>query len=562
MLKIAEGVNLYTIKCQHCGEYSNVTPLNWITLPYGFIMLTGEKDGYIGMTCPNPECLHTTLVNESLNELNALREELFEEAEYGPGYVKPLLRYRSFPYGFDYPGYLTEHLLGDHFREIDNSSQSMAESEVLYILAENDRIDFSGLYRPYAFNDLAMGPAIYITFLRSEGIGEIVKYENETKNRVFPRYMPYEEAIELTDKFCYSHFMKEVELENVREDFPELHPLGDDSLSRSHREADRNHAFFQILTTPAAQTRKRYEMLGSGPEDAEEELTSSRSMEHEVAAYYNKGLGKEFLEKRYLDFINKYMSISERVDFTAQETETLRLDYLAQLNQQMKTEILATKQYAFFEESKTWTIIFDSKRIPNLHGKGFRYLHYLVSHMRKEYSAAELAALDGIQNDDLPAKDRRYDDQSEDEAPQKRGNIKVKELPNPGLPQLKEEKMKLQEEKDVTEEELREAQAADDKGRQEMLNAKLDSIYEKIEKCEEIYAALFDPRKEAEKTNDRIAHNLKRALSQLTKANKTAGQHFFRALRKGKNYKKRRKFAKYESTLSYDPVEDIKWNLE
>ena len=259
MNEAIEGMQFYTIKCQHCGEEALVTPLNWKTIEYGFILLTGPEDGYIGITCPNPECLHTTLKKESLETIQRLREALFEPAEHGPGYVKPLLRYRSFPYGFAYPSELVKYRRGFQSNEITENYQSMGEEEVYYRLAKRNRTDFRGLYVPYHFGHLAMAPAIFVPLVLKEGIEEILSHENENRTRVFPRYMPYDEAIENIDRFCYAHFMKDLAIEEARRKFSDLHVRYTDDSSA----ANRNHEFFQILTGPTGQTRKRYELRRS-----------------------------------------------------------------------------------------------------------------------------------------------------------------------------------------------------------------------------------------------------------------------------------------------------------
>lgn len=539
-----ENLNLYTIKCQHCGEQAVVTPLNWITLSCGFILLKGEKDGYIGTTCPNPECLHTTLAKESLETLQHLREELFEEAEYGPGYVKPLLRYRSFPYGFDYPSELAQHRLDSHRKGIDSTPRSMAEDEATHVLIRNDRIDFSGLYCPYAFDDLAMGPMMYVPWFRREGIEVIAKYENETKKRVFPRYMPYDKAMCEIDTFCDAHFMREIEIEEIRDALPGLTLVGEDSLSRSHREADRSHAFFQILTTHTGQTRKLYEMLRSGTEDSEEDHAPADSMEHQVAAYYNRGHGKEFLERKYLDFIQEYMSISGRVGFTTQAVETLRSDYLAQLNQQMRTEFLATKQYAFYEEPPTWTIIFDGKRIPNLTGIGFKYIHYLVANMRQQFSVYELAKLTSDPDISSGPPDRNTE-----AGEGVRESVKRKDVQRTPDEKFLEQ---LETRLDILDEQIDPAkQVSDPYTNKGELESERESILAEIStvKSRILYPKGEDG--EAKRLKDRITKRIERAVNEIMKWNEKAGKHFEEALRPINSLQQR-----------YNPSEDIPWHIE
>jgi Mg2+ and Co2+ transporter CorA len=95
----------------------------------------------------------------------------------------------------------------------------------------------------------------------------------------------------------------------------------------------------------------------------------------------------------------------------------------------------------------------------------------------------------------------------------------------------------------------------------EKLSKELEQTEEELEKAQKILSALHDPKKEAHKAADKVGHAIKRALEQLMDKNEKAGIHFERALRRKKNLKKRMKSEMYESKISYDPAEDIKWHL-
>jgi hypothetical protein len=545
-----EGMQVYTIECPHCGQEALLTPLNWKTIEYGFILLTGPEDGYIGITCPNPECLHTTLKKENLEKVRRLRETLFEPAEHGPGYSKPLLRYRSFPYGFVYPRELVKYRRGFQNNEITENYQSMGEEEVYYRLAKRNRPDFRGLYVPYHFGDLAMAPAIYVPLFLKDGIEEILKHENEKRTRVFPRYMPHDEAIENIDRFCYAHFMKDLAIEKARRKLPDLNVRYTDGSSAANSAANRNHEFFQVLTGPTGQTRKRYELLRSESEDLEDEAASVDSMEREVSVKYKKGLGKDFLEKNWLAFVQEYLSTADKAGFTAHTAETLRKKYLALLNKEMEIEIFATKQYAFYEEPPTWTIIFDGKPIRSLRGEGFRYIHYLVKHMRDEISVQDLEGLEGSPVEVIPSCGKTIPRKPRDDEGHEKGSSveepawSAQELGDKRY--LKEIKIRIAE----LNEEIAEAEQQDDIGRKEKSNIELDAIMEELKNLTIPGGGLKEFKAENAKLIDKIGRSIDRAIKQLTKSNEKAGTHFRESLK-----------PIYSPSPCYNPKVDIKWHL-
>ena len=558
MDEIIEGMQFYTIKCQHCGQEALLTPLNWKTIDYGLILLTGEEDdGYVGITCPNPECLHTTLKKESMETIQRLREALFEKAEHGPGYTKPMLRYRSFPYGFAFPSELVQYRLDFQIDEISDTHQSMGEEEVYYRLAENNRKDFRGLYLPYGFGDLAMGPAIFVPLFLKEGIEEILKYENDKKTKVFPRYEIYDKVIEDTDRFCYFHLTRDLAIEELRNEIPDLRLSGEDGSSTPSKEAHRTHAFLQALTTPAGQTRKYHEMLRSAMEDQEEEIGPEDTMEHQVVEYFNKGLGKDFLQKSYLTFIQEYTEITEGVSCSVETVEKLRKEYLTQLHQQMSTEILATKQYAFYEEPPTWTIIFDGKPIRKLQANGFSLLHYLVSRKGQKVSLFELAGHAGFSSDNAPADKEaitefQNDDYAKDGEDHLVGLGRILDHRD-GSPEIADDQYRHQAKQRISELEgdLSAAKKTND-------NKKIEKLTFELDRLRKFYMELIKPggglqnfKNETDRIKDRIGKEITRAIDQLAKANEKAGKHFKEAFRK-----------RYTFYHCYDPRENIKWSLD
>jgi hypothetical protein len=267
-------------------------------------------------------------------------------------------------------------------------------------------------------------------------------------------------------------------------------------------------------------------------------------MEREVAVYYNKGYGRDFLEERCFDFISEYLAISGRVGFTAQIVETLRNEYLAQLRDKMGTEKLATKQYAFYEEPPTWTIIFGGKRIPNLTGKGFKYIHHLVSNMRKQFSVFELAKLTrDLDISPAPSRGSIEDEEGTKGTTKKKGNQRI----------VDEEYLKrLQTRLDFLDERIDEAkQVKDPYTNKEELESERDQIMDEIINVKSRIRHPKGEAGEAKRLKDRITKRIERAVNDIMKCNEKAGKHFEEALRPINSVQQR-----------YNPSEDIRWHME
>ena len=554
MAEAESTMNEIILKCDKCGKEYVAEQFLKSIFRHGLILLKSTDHGFLGIICTSENCNRRTIMGQASNAvIQAVTGPIFEIGESGPGYFRPLIRYDSFPYGTR-----TRKPGRRRFRfaypiPLEDDRRFVEEKEV-----EDLKIP-AGLYVSYSFGHLAIGPVLAVWWYNTEDIENNILFENTTGLKAFPRYCAFDHGIEAVETFCYKHRLHGLYADQMRKEHGEDQGI-EEVPTKETKDAMRTTEFLQVLTTPVGRTDKSKAELASDSTDMTVGHEATREIEPQVITDFNKGYGREFFHENYLKFIRDYTRVSTRADFTPQKAEQLRKEYLGELHQQIRAEALTTKQYAFFEEGKTWTIIFNGKRIANLTGKGFRYIHYLVSHMRKEYSASQLAALGGTHETRPFKSDPKADDKSKGKAT-RNPDREDKRLTNQSRAIASEEIMKLREQKDSIEGALREATEANDIGRQNMLNAKLDTIYEELEKYTKTQVVLQDPKNKYALDSDKVGHNLKRALLQLMEVNKNAGDHFMRALRKNLKYKGPRKYAKHESNISYDPVEDINWKV-
>ena len=292
------------LQCDHCEQGSLILPAYRSVLRNGLILLSGQDDGYIGATCQNPDCRKTILKKETKKRIQQIRDKLFEEGEYGPGYVIPRIRYHSFPFSYGHdehgmPSYVKAYWKTLH----EGTPKNLDGCEVSDPFIDNSE-QMSGSYCSYFLGDMAIGPAIYIFWLPEESIVEAVNFENENGIRVFPRYVLYDRVLEAVDTFCYEHFL---ELEfNRRIRLPEGFNAHLDP-SETQREARRSYDFLKLLTTFPQRVeeifRKKTNSQDSKPDDPD-----YASMAEEVASFFNEGgYGKDYLDKNAIPFIHKYI---------------------------------------------------------------------------------------------------------------------------------------------------------------------------------------------------------------------------------------------------------------
>jgi len=511
-------IDVFTIRCDHCKQESFILPMNSRTLQHGLIFLIGENDGYIGITCPNEDCLRTIIKKETRERIQEIRSYLFAPFECGPGYVKPLLRYHSFPFGYDSEGYEFPSPIHTYSKALNESEKSVIEEEVTDLFLDNPK----DVYFSYFFGDLATNPAIYVIWLDEVVIPQLVNFENEKGIKVLPRYTIYDPLLEKAETFCYKHFLEKEFLADLPESL-EVHLVP----SGPHREAERPYELLEILTTSEAGARSALSPISLEPEKPNNTDDNRKLLRNKAISLFKKGFGRDFLNQIYSQFIQDYIEISGKTDFTCQAFDSLRNDYLRKLHKQMNIEFLGTTQYAFYEESGTWTIIFDGNPIRALKGQGFRYIHHLVSHMRKQINIHDFDKNQGNHNDlVLPDSDNQTIADRQYVAD-------------------------IYKKKNELEREIEEAELQGD-------IALKEEIYGELEKYSEYLNELFKPggglkefKDETAKVKDKIGRSIDRALKQLTRVNKDAGAHFRDALR-----------PIYSYTLCYNPRENIEWHLD
>jgi hypothetical protein len=356
-------------------------------LMYGIIVLDGKEDGYLGITCTKVGCNTTILERVDKSIISAATASLFENGEYGPGYIRPNLRYDSFPFGLSPEEYAQESYRWRGLYPLANDRQFVERLEIDdFEILHPEIVD---LYVSYSFGHLAIGPMARIFWYDEEDIEKNQKEENVKGVKLFPRYRLYTPKIESTQIFCYEHYLYRLYRNYLLGD-PRLKRNKEELFPEDKEDIIASTDFFKILITSFNQEPTALTEECPDVRDEDDNNQGINEIEQQVSFYHDKGFGRDFLAQKYLEFIKDYIETSKKVEFSSQKAEELRRKYLNELHMKMKTESQEKKRYAFYEEPPAWTIIFNWDRIPALKGSGFKYLYYLVSHKGMDIPAKEL----------------------------------------------------------------------------------------------------------------------------------------------------------------------------
>lgn len=532
-------------ECDRCGEKLSLESFDTAVALYGIIFLFGKDNGYFGTLCP--KCEQTTLQKRDGAFIEPLRERLLHGDLLARMYIEPRFRYHSFPYNLDYHEERMPSFIINYPKPLNANSGTLEEWEVDHLFVD-DSIELSEGYCSYFFGDQAIGPTMDVWWFREEEIADLVNIENETGLKIFPRYILYNDFYPAIDTFCWEYYLSQDLIEKL--DVPTGTEVKEKGLSPPQKEIKRDSAFSNILIA-----EQSYLDNTSGDFNQTKQLVLKTSTNHdemiaEVKSGFGKGYGQDFFDKNYLGFIKDYIKIAQRIDFSFAAVWELKMDYLDRLYKHMRREVLSNVQYAFFEEPPTWTIIFDGKPIRSLQGEGFTYMHYLVSHMRKEISVHDLNAITGIPTEPLPSSeknygyDSRHDDYSEG----------VISNGDPGLSgQAKGDVQFLNELYQYKKEfsaELEKAQDDNDLAEQQRIGVEIEKIEAGISALLRSDGQKQKFKDDTDKLRDKIGIGIKRAVRQLMTSNEKAGTHFKDAIRP------------YSNPLSYYPREDIKWHFQ
>jgi hypothetical protein len=262
-----------------------------------------------------------------------------------------------------------------------------------------------------------------------------------------------------------------------------------------------------------------------------------KEMTDEIRKYIAQTNVQEWAMENHQGFIEEYISLARQPDFSYGLVWDLKCRYLMQLKNIADEEMIQEARYAFFQESPTWTIIFNGVAHRGLKGGGFKYLLFLVKNIREQYDTNFLNELDA-----KPKDTKKFLDDKD-----------LKEMIGDDKHNKTDGKAKTQYERRIKElrEIMSEAENNNDEGTRENASAEYEWIIDQLQKDFDRKGNPRNFKDDSKKIKDRIEKAIRRAISEIKKYEPELAKHFDRALRPINSFHQ-----------CYNPDEQIDWKFK
>ncbi|MBT3805638.1 MAG: hypothetical protein HOG03_13735 [Desulfobacula sp.] len=408
------------------------------------IMLWYEKTkGYIGITCP--KCLKISFykmraldIKEFENFLNSWsipnkndQDTKKQSLSWVPELNTLNLRYYSPFRGTN--AVLKDFCIYDY--AYDRPTDTLEFFDDLVISVAGDNKDLENSFCSYNMTNKTepAGTYIGIYWFDEKSIAEIINYENEKREKLFPRYHYFHDLMEKIDSLLkYNYYIGQqidqalaVSEEWMKEDLRnyELHYRTKEDIEKRKKQIKIEHKkslkLFNILISDPIElnpfTReplkncdylwiKKNPFSGKGiPEDfsfgnqhdEDIELSSDMRNNHKrmvdlVHENFHKQYVQEFLKDSLIDFLKKYEGLIQFNPFSYAAVWDLKESYLKRLYKATIKGLSEDAPHVMKKEGKGWTIRFNGGKPKRaLTDKGFGWIYIILSLPRQKiyYSA-------------------------------------------------------------------------------------------------------------------------------------------------------------------------------
>ena len=346
MLDDREKIEKALISCNHCAEEFTLEDLYHNTVSFGIILLAGKDHGYMGVVCP--KCVKTSLNKAALPEIESIKSELNSVIGYDK-IKNDSFRYYSFPYHRDYLKTTDPSLQIHHVSHVGKNYYNAEDFELHCSHSGNSKWITDG-HRSYFWGDPSVGPAMTIWWFLEENIKDLVSIENDTGLKVFPRYIAYEPIYSEIDRFCWEYNLKLNLLERLNPLFAEK----EKKVISPKNKITKNYEFLKILDTPqysspnssydpscvyfkndkvSAKT-KRIRLVNRFDENQNITPLNHHINEHIKTLLwnnFNEANVQKLLYRTADTFINEYIQLAQKIDFSFKSVWDLKESFLMQL---------------------------------------------------------------------------------------------------------------------------------------------------------------------------------------------------------------------------------------
>ncbi|MCD6266441.1 MAG: sigma 54-interacting transcriptional regulator [Deltaproteobacteria bacterium] len=353
-----ENLGDFVFKCDHCGKKNPLIHFISAIALHGVIFLTGREDGYFGTVCP--KCKKISLKKAEKKYIETLKGKL-RQLSQADGSGEERLRYCSIPYKLDdYEGWLLKYG-SPTITPLHDKSYFLELPDLHFFPPSDDSIDVSESYTTYLPGEPNIGPAMVDWSFNKEFIDDLVDLENITRQKIFPRYIFYDESFEAINNFCWENHIK---FEYVKFLNEYAHPPVVIEVSENplQKRAERNVDFLTILSTISSQPynplpssfnplalnviqpfygskfQKALNDFNTEPQVNIMNGPSHEDMIEEVWKNVNKEHIQETLSTLSNRFILEYIELARKIDFSCGTAWKLKESYLNELYDSVKSK--------------------------------------------------------------------------------------------------------------------------------------------------------------------------------------------------------------------------------
>ena len=445
----------FNFTCTNCEQEYTLDVLYLAVFLYGIFFLASDKIYYWGITCPR--CLKTilakgdrSLIEETRDDLQQIEDKLI----FSLSLDNSLSYNSSVIYSLDHvPEIKNFDILS--FRSSIGDRPELIEDGLIYQMD-----DYNGYLCSYLFGiDLdnfpqklpPQGAYFSVLFFKENQIVDLIKLEESSGLKIFPRYSFKNILTEAAEKFCWENYLR---LESLKSEENHFQTIIDQLESQIKNNVSLTSEFLEILTYDYSQfipfagkhndldkaydqylednnlknmTLKEesiaiqpvnydknkldynmfYMYLSKNPfydkviPTTSLEIASTDFSEHialatfinyskEVLKYKDKVYVQNSLRENADKFIKKYIEIAKKRTFSFSDFFSLHHKALTDLHYAITSGKRNEAEYAIFREGNTWTLIFEGKAFRGLRPSGFAYIEYMLNQPGKFFTHSEL----------------------------------------------------------------------------------------------------------------------------------------------------------------------------
>jgi hypothetical protein len=429
-------------QCDYCEQDFTDYNLRLSVFLHGAVFLKGEEICYFGVTCLR--CAKTVMAKGK--DIVPIRQILSVfDFDFNSAFRPTDLRYHSSV------NYSTNHIpnlknLDILFNTINISSGS--ELKFRENLSQNYPLSKKGYVCSYIDDKvLPIGAMATLWWFNYNHVEKLLTLENENKIRVFPRYVDKMSWYEKYDFFCWRYKLYQDYLLGLKNSVSESIISLSEYAYEENINIDRlieansvntNVAAFECIDNQVQQIIDRgiqatsefldllvnfnpspWDVPGTMsdfykrvwktispfanndvPSDVEEldpekfyPIMSDVEVEElsgKIRTHYTKTHVQEWAVENHQKFIEEYISIASRPDFSYGLVWDLKCRFLRKVHDILEKGSIKESKYAMYQTGPTWTIIFNRKEITGLRQTGHKYIHYLLQHPNRTFPTKEM----------------------------------------------------------------------------------------------------------------------------------------------------------------------------